>query len=370
MAEVVIALVDIVEREDERGVHQLLDRRLDLLERAVDHARDDIGAEAPAQDGAGAGERPCVGREAGQARQHRVGDRVGDVDVADPPTVGAGLVIERREELLDVERDPVRPRVDRLDDFPGSRQLAAQDQRRREARLVSREGAQPDLLGEPLAQQARPPLAVDRVDRELLAAIVGDDDERQVREVAGELADHLEAHLVGPVEILEDEHRRSVDRLEDAIRHVPDDQPPGAQPVAVVPAVDREEVLGERAPRRIAADPGRELADRRERDGMVLRRDRPGGDTDAGGLCLADRGPDQAGLPEAGLAGKEQRPAPALGTRGDGRVEQLEDVVAPDDDRALDRAGSTHGAESTARTSQGIGRSTDRRLNRAGAPRS
>jgi len=158
--------------------------------------------------------------------------------------------------------------------------------------------------------------------------------------------------------------------VEDAIRDVPDDQPPGAQLVAVVPAVDREEVLGQRAPRGVAANPGGELADGRERDGMVLRCDRSGRDTDPGGLSLADRGPDQAGLPETGLAGQEERPAPALGTRGDGRIEQLEDVVAPDDDRALDRAGSTHGAESTARAGPNIGRSTDRRLNPAGAHRS
>ena len=72
--------------------------------------------------------------------------------------------------------------------------------------------------------------------------------QRQLRDVAGELADHLEAHLVGPVEVLEDEHRRPVDRLEDPVRHRPDDQTAGAQRVAVVSTVDREEVLGQRPP--------------------------------------------------------------------------------------------------------------------------
>ena len=178
--------------------------------------------------------------------------------------------------------------------------------------------------------------------------------------VAGELADHLEAHLVGPVEVLEDEHRRPVDRLEDAVGDASRTiRRRRAERVAVVPAVDREEVLGKRAPGRVAADAGRELADGCERDRRSCGATDPPSTRMPGGLRLADRGPDQAGLPESGLAGQEERPAAALGTLGDGRVEQLEDVVAADDDRALDRAGSTHGAESTARTSR-MHRSFDR----------
>ena len=126
---------------------------------------------------------------------------------------------------------------------------------------------QPDLLGEPLAQQARPPLAVDRVDRELVAAIVGDDEERQVRARGGRARRSPRGSSRRP----SGGPRR---RASSAGR-----SPRGSGPttsrtisrraperVAVVPAVDREEVLGERAPGRVAADPGRELADRRERD--------------------------------------------------------------------------------------------------------
>jgi len=35
--------------------------------------------------------------------------------------------------------------------------------------------------------------------------------------VTGELADDFQAHLVGPVEVVEDQHRRSVDRVEDPV---------------------------------------------------------------------------------------------------------------------------------------------------------
>jgi hypothetical protein len=61
VAEVEVALVDVVEREDERGLHELLDRGLDVLQRAIDHPRDHVGAEAAAEHGAGPGECSRVG---------------------------------------------------------------------------------------------------------------------------------------------------------------------------------------------------------------------------------------------------------------------------------------------------------------------
>jgi hypothetical protein len=51
-----------------------------------------------------------------------------------------------------------------------------------------------------------------------VGAIVGKEEERPVGSVPGDLADHLQAHLVRPVEVLEDQQRGTVDRFEDSVR--------------------------------------------------------------------------------------------------------------------------------------------------------
>ena len=88
----------------------------------------------------------------------------GTCAVADRAPVRPRLVAERPEQLLDVERDAVGPLVDGVDHLARRRQPGPQDQRHDERRLVVRERRQPRLLGQPLAQQPRSPLALDRAD--------------------------------------------------------------------------------------------------------------------------------------------------------------------------------------------------------------
>ena len=233
----------------------------------------------------------------------------------------AVVVVERREQLLDVERDAVRALVHGLDDVARGGQVAAEDQRRGHAGLVERQGAELDLLGVALAEQPRPPLAMDRVDRELVGAVVAQDEQRPVRRVPGELADHLEADLVRPVQVHEDEQGRPIDRLEDPVGGRAHDQPARPEGVAVVAAVDRQEIVGQAAERLVAAHPGRHLADRSERHLVVLRRDRAAGDAKARPPRLPDGRPHQPRLPEPRLARQEEGVAVALGCLGEQLVE-------------------------------------------------
>src|SRR5439155_12351571 len=85
---------------------------------------------------------------------------------------------------------------------------------------------------------------------------------------------------------------------------------------------------------------------RGEGDLVVLGRDRPALHSKPCGQCLAHRGPDQARLAEPRLARDEERVAATAIRLGDQLVEQLEQMVAADEDRALDdAAGAAHRGE-------------------------
>ena len=61
-------------------------------------------------------------------------------------TVHPRVVVERPEQLLDVEGDAVGPLVDGLDDVPRRRKLPAKDQGGRDSRLLERQRLEAGLL--------------------------------------------------------------------------------------------------------------------------------------------------------------------------------------------------------------------------------
>ncbi|MBI2762767.1 MAG: hypothetical protein HYX54_03290 [Chloroflexi bacterium] len=123
---------------------------------------------------------------------------------------------------------------------------------------------------------------------------------------------------------------------------VPNDETARPERVAVVPAVDREQIGRHASERLVAAHARRHLADRCERDLVVLRRDRAAVDSEASRLCPAGRGPDQSSLAEPRLPRQEQRSAAPAGGLGDQVVDQLEQVVTTDEDRAADGPDTVH----------------------------
>ncbi len=200
---------------------------------------------------------------------------------------------------------------------------------------------------------------MDRVGRELVGAIAGNEEQRASGSMAGQLADDLEAHLVGPVEIIENEHRRPIDRLQDPVGRRANDEAARAERVAIVPAVDRQKVLGQAAEGFVAPHAGGHLADRGKRHLKILRRHGSAVDPEPGCLRLADRGAQQPRFAEASLSRQEERVTAAFERLARESVEQAEQVVAADQDRAHDCGCSTHGAESTGRRLWVIGRTTD-----------
>ena len=107
-----------------------------------------------------------------------------------------------------MERDAVRPLVDRGRDVERRRQPGVEDERRDQRRLGRIERGEPNLLGDPLGDQPGPPLTQARAARDVVGAVVAGQQESAVAGPAGELGDDLEAHVVGPLQVLEAEHRR------------------------------------------------------------------------------------------------------------------------------------------------------------------
>ncbi len=184
---------------------------------------------------------------------------------------------------------------------------------------------------------------MDRIGRELVRAISAQEEQGLVSAVAYQLADHLEAELVGPVQVVEDQERRPVHRVEDPVGGAPDEQAPRPEGVAVVDSVHRQQVRTQRPEIRVLAHAVRHFPDRREGNLAVL-----GGHAAAfiAQACrdgLAARRPDQPCLAQARLAGQEEGVTTPLAGFVDQVIDELEQVVAADDDRTQHRPSAAHG---------------------------
>ena len=140
-----------------------------------------------------------------EAREHRVLDRVRDRRLADRQAVRACLRIERPEQLLDVERDPVGSLVHGIHDLARGRESGVEDERGDERGLRPRERHQPDLLGDALRQQPGPPVAKGGAGWTLVGPIPTAEEQVPITRPAGELGDDLEAQVIGPLQVLEPE---------------------------------------------------------------------------------------------------------------------------------------------------------------------
>ena len=75
------------------------------------------------------------------------------------------------------------------------------------------------------------------------------------------------------MQVIEDEHRRAIDRVQDPVGRRSNDQPACTEGVPIVQAVDREQVLRQGSPLPTAAHAGGHLPDRRKWHLVILRRD-------------------------------------------------------------------------------------------------
>ena len=325
-------------------VDELVKGRLELVHRAVQDPGQDVRHEAATDDRAGPGDGLGIRRPTRDPGQDDVLDGVGHGGVADRRRVDRTGGAHGGDELLDVEGHPVGAPVDLVDDLARGRQAGAQQERGHRRRAGEVEPPEADLLGQPLGQQARPPIAQRGAGSGLVEPVGGDDEEGQVRRAAGQLADGLEGQVVGPLEVLEDEDGRAADG--------------GAQPIDQLehegPAVRRagggrrgraarQERLAELGVGRLEAHRPEQVLEQRQRDVVVLRRVVGLDAQEAGLLGRPMDGPDEPALADA----RPRRPARSVRpwpwpTSASRRSIRLEDVVAADEDRALDRVERAH----------------------------
>jgi len=188
----VVALVDIFEREEDRVLDELVEGVVQLRDRSIENAGDDVGREASPEHGAGLRKRPgVIGQPAGVG-EDRVLERVGNGGPEDRPAVGGRAIADRGEELLDEERDAVGPPEDRVDDLACRRQPRSEEEGRHESGLLAGQPPEADLLGEALVHEAGPPFAVDRAVGQLVEAVSPQHQEWPLASCSSDLGDDLE----------------------------------------------------------------------------------------------------------------------------------------------------------------------------------
>ena len=330
-------------REEERLVNELEQRPIEVLGRDVHDPGKHVGDEAAPDDRRRPGS--CLGlrRQALEAGEHRVFDRGGDGGVADRPAVDPGAIAKRPEQFLDVERDPVGPLVHRLDHVTRRRQPGIQDQRRHQGRLLDRQLLQAHLFGDALGHEARMPLAQEAPATELVGSVGADQEQRPLPAASGELADDLEAEIVGPLEVLEQQGDRLVGRREKPIDDVKHQSAATVLSSLLHLVTQVQQLAAELGEDRLAEHVASEVEEFGRRDVPILGGDVAPTDRKPAGRSLALDGIDEARLADARFAADQQHPAVAGCDFLDPLVGQLEDVVAPDEQRTEDRGDPLHG---------------------------
>ena len=307
----------------------------------VEDGREEVDIERSPDDRSGLRHSACTGRSVRQADQDGVLDRGGGRRRSDGPGRRQVRRVEDGQELLDMQRDPVRSGVQGVDHVTRRRRDRCGDEGDHGACLGPGQATQPDLLRESLGQEAHAPLAHRDTWRQFIGPIRREDQERDGGQPPGECLEHLEREVVRPVQVLQRQKERAMTgSLHQQIHHVQDQQAPTARPVGR--RIDIRHVEPTRQPRpdvpvRIGPAEGpREVHDDRGTHlGVAGIRATPDRAHPGRRRAALDRA-DKPRLPHAGFPGHEDQLAAAGDDFGDATIGQLEQVVAPDDDRTHD----------------------------------
>ena len=193
-------------------VDEFLDRLVERIDRQVHDPGENARDERPADDGARPRHRLGLGRDSDDPRQRRILEGLRHVGVQDGPAVREPIPADRAAQLLDMERDAVGPGVHRVDHVARRGQAGPEDQGRHQRRLVAGKATQADLLGEPLRDESRAPLTKHDPSDGLVAPVGPHEQQRPVTRLARQLGQGLQAEVVGPLEVLERQHRGSIRR--------------------------------------------------------------------------------------------------------------------------------------------------------------
>ena len=338
-------------------VDELLDRVVERIDRQVHHAGEDARDERPADDGASPRHGLGLGRQPADPRQRRVLEGLRHRRVQDGPAVREPLSADRAAQLLDMERDAVGPGVHGVDHVARRGQAGPEDQGRHQRRLVAGQAAQADLLGEPLRDESRAPLPKHDPGEGLVAPVGPDEQQRPVTRLASHLGQGLQAEVVGPLEVLERQHRRHIRREE--IHDLHDQVTPVRDGRGQARPEDVEELAPGRPERGIAAHRPAQVEERGGEDVAVLRSQLGLRDTEPAPGGQAADGTEEPGLPDAGLTrGQEEVAAPAADLV-EPPLGEVHEIVTTDDHGREQRPDLRHARSLWHARPASIGRVTD-----------
>ena len=211
-------------------------------------------------------------------------------------------------------------------------------------RLRAGEPVEADLLGDSLGHQPGTPLPEHRSLQRLARPIRGNDQQGQSSGLAGELGERLQAQVVRPLKVLEDERRRPF-RASDEIDELHDEVATARASFVQSRSGNLEQVPPDRSERSVAAHGPAQVEERGGEDIMVLGRDLGLRDAEAIlGRDPADLG-EEPRLADPGLAGEEQQLAVAAADFSDASPREGDVLIARHDDRRQQRSDVRHAAE-------------------------
>ena len=343
-------------------VDELLERLIKLLDRDLHDSRHDPKEEAASDHCPGSRQALREWRTLTEPVPDRILDGVRDGRVAYAALVETTAGGRHRNQFLNMQRDAVGSLVDGRHQFARWREVAAEDQSRHIGRLVHRQRLQAELLGEPLGQQARPPLAECRTAHFGGRSIGRHQQQGQFAAAPRKLSEDLEAELVGPLEVLKGQKRRRGRLVGDQVHDVKDDQATALAGRAPVGRRHVAQTLEQARPKLTEARPAgcraREVEEQRPGDLQILRSKGATREAEAEHLGLAANGAGEAGLPDPRLPCQEQH-APALGRSPQLVLGERQEFVAANEDRAFEGPSAIHGSESTSPLPGVIGRMTN-----------
>ena len=202
--------------------------------------------------------------------------------------------------------------------------------------LVHAQARQPDLFRQPLSQQAGPQVTQGQAGIKLVTAVRARDQHRPVRDPPGQMTQHVQAELVGPVQVFQDDqHRGPGCGGDEQVGKVLHQQ---AAPVMRVPGVRREgtkprrEALAQIGQDRIGR--GHQVAGQVEQqaaEGLhVTGKGRGTGDGETAGPGTPGERAEQPRLADTGFACHEQHPSGARCGAGQTALHEGEEIVPAD----------------------------------------
>ena len=202
----------VAELDQELQAQPLLDDLLDRLEVETAGLGEDVGVEPVGGQSGQLQDREAVAAERTRPGQQRLAHRDGHLDLGEVAALPVVLTLvdvaaldQDLGQLLDEERVPARALDDEIGEVVAHLR-AVEHAGEHRADVLAGQRLERDLRGPALAAQLGEDREQGVAPVHLVGAVGGHDEDRQVGQLTGQVGEHPQAVLVGPVNVLEQQH--------------------------------------------------------------------------------------------------------------------------------------------------------------------